>query len=261
MKDYDKTPSFYKTDEVFQKYLGRTSYYVALQSAVSKIVSLSKPKEILELGTGTGATAHRLAEENPECIIVSIDVREEMVQTAISIASDKGINNVKFLKADMVEYVRNIQVLPELLILLYSFHHIMDPIEEKVGFLKTCLEKLPVGGRICIAETFLPGAKSEIMIEAETRRLWSSRIIEGYASTFWAALDGLSQDNISYAREIAVFSKNNELKAGELVVKRDDEFLVSMDWLCRTAIKTGFVVEIAEPCNSVGDGIVLILKK
>jgi len=31
MTDYDETPSFYNNDEMFEKYLGKTSYYLALQ--------------------------------------------------------------------------------------------------------------------------------------------------------------------------------------------------------------------------------------
>ena len=49
--DYDNTPSFYNNSEYFERYLGRTSYYLGLQKAVDKIIAAVGPEKVLELGT------------------------------------------------------------------------------------------------------------------------------------------------------------------------------------------------------------------
>jgi len=79
MANYDKTPSFYNDEETFMKYLGMSSYYVALQNAVSKIIKYLNPENILELGSGTGATVLKLAKQYEKIKFKAIDMCQEMV--------------------------------------------------------------------------------------------------------------------------------------------------------------------------------------
>lgn len=254
MTEYDRTPSFYKTEEMFMKFLGQSSYYVALQNAVSKIVRLCRPETLVEMGAGTGATANRLARENPGCRVTGVDMRDEMIRLAREAAPE----NATYVKEDMLDYVKNRAQLPDMTIFLYSFHHIADPAEKKRDFLVTCRARLPSRGRICVADIFLPESFGDIEQEALTRNRWSLRQLEGYSSTFWAALQGLGKSEIEESKDIGAFCAENELKAGTLIMKRDNEYPVSMAWLVKTAEETGFSVDIAEPCNCIGDGIVLL---
>lgn len=49
--EYEGTPSFYTTEETFEKYLGQTSHYLALQDAVVDLVASIDPDRILEIST------------------------------------------------------------------------------------------------------------------------------------------------------------------------------------------------------------------
>ncbi|MDA8333952.1 MAG: class I SAM-dependent methyltransferase [Peptococcaceae bacterium] len=261
MDSYSKTPSFYNTDEAFKKYLAYTSYYVALQNGVSKIVGLVKPKEILELGSGTGATAQRLAADNPFCNIVGVDMRSEMVELGRQNALEMRLENVQYCLGEMVSYVRALDRLPELTILLYSFHHIEDPIQNKIDFLNNCKAKMPDGGLLCIAETFLPEFSDTISHDVVIRKLWANRMYEAYSTTFWASLEGLEKEDIKRAKNIGCYSKNNECEAGNLVLKRENEYLVRLSDLQQFAKDVGLEVVLAEPCNSLNEYIVLLSKE
>lgn len=260
MEGFNKTPSFYDTNEKFKKYLGQTSFYIALQKCVCKLVKLAKPKEILELGFGTGETTVMLAKENLGSNITSVDIREEMKKIAEENAKNNELNNISFHVEDMVKYVEEASNLPEFIVFLYSFHHVEDPLSNKVDFLKECFERMPSNGRLCIAETFLPESTGKLHELSEIKSLWGKRIKESYTSTFWSSLSGLGKENIDEANLISKYSLDNEARAGELVWNRDNEYLVSMGWLVDTAKAIGFEVEISEYCNSVGDGVILLKK-
>lgn len=260
MGEYDGTPSFYNTDETFEKYLGQTSYYLTLQENVVKLVSHANPDQITEMGSGTGETTVRLAEELPETEVVGIDNRETVIELARENAEELNLSNLAFETADMVAYVEAATSLPEMVVFLYSFHHIPDPLQRKVEFLEDCYAALPDGGHICVAETFLKADARDESARREIQTRWADRGLEGYASTFWSALDGITPAAIEHAQEVGEFSREHELEAGENVLDRDEEYLISMKWLVDHAQIVGFDVLLAEPVNSLGDGIVLLRK-
>lgn len=155
MSEYDRTPSFYSDDDTFEKYLGQTSYYLALQRSVVDLVSHVAPDQILELGSGTGTTTLRLADDFPETEVLGIDNRETVIEISRAKVEERGLSNVAFETADMTEFVTASDSLSEMVVLLYSFHHIPDPLQQKIDFLEDCYANLPEKGHICIAETFL----------------------------------------------------------------------------------------------------------
>lgn len=258
MSEYEGTPSFYTTDDTFEKYLGQTSYYRKLQNSIVEIVSHVDPDRITALGSGTGKTAIRLSAEFPSTEVVGIDNRESVIEISRDNLDGLDHPNLTFELADMREYVR--RSLPEMVVMLYSFHHIPDPLDRKVNFLEDCYETLPDGGYICIAETFLTTDSRDELADREIRSTWADRGFEGYASTFWAALDGLTDDAIEHAQDVGEFSRQHEREAGENVRTRDEEYLITMDWVVEHAEDVGFEVVLSEPVNSLGDGIVLLRK-
>ncbi len=258
MSEYDETPSFYSNEETFEKYLGQTSYYLSLQNSVVEIVSHVAPDQITELGSGTGETTIRLADEFPSAEVRGIDNRESVTEISRKALSDLDLPNLRFETADMREHVQH--SLPEMVVMLYSFHHIPDPLQQKVEFLEACYETLPDGGYICIAETFLKTDARNELADREVRSTWADRGLEGYASTFWSALDGLDPADIEHAQDVGEFSRQHEREAGENVRTRDEEYLITMDWVVEHAQNVGFDIVLAEPVNSLGDGIVLLQK-
>jgi SAM-dependent methyltransferase len=256
---YDQTPSFYTDQETFHKYLGQTSYYRALQNAVLQIARYIKPASIAELGSGTGATALALAAEHPHANIVSIDFRADMIDICRTQAEKLGLHNTVFETRDLVNFFDEFPS-PDLTVMLYSFHHIPDPLDAKDHFLNKACETMQAGQYLCVGETFLPEHHSLTGELAAVDGLWSVRPLEGYASTFWAALDGLTAEAIHRAADVGRFSFEHEHTAGGLVRQRDGEYLITRSWLATHAAQAGFQVVIDEPVNSVGDGIVLLKK-
>lgn len=252
--DYDKTPSFYKNNEMFEKYLGNSSYYIGLQNALSKLIALTKAQNILELGCGNGSTCVRIAKENDDCDIVAVDMREDIVNVAKGNAKD--VNNLSFETSDMTDYVKDNGLDFDFIYLLYSFHHILDPLENKVYFLEKCYNNMNEGAYLAILETFLPNEVNDGFVSVD--ELFVYRAKEGYASTFWNVLDNIGE--IDLAKEIGEFSKSNELNAGVLVANRDNEYLVNDAWLVSIAEEVGFSIVLCEPCNAVMDKVILLRK-
>lgn len=257
--EYDGTPSFYNNEDTFKKYLGQTSYYQKLQNSVVEIVSYVDPDQITELGSATGSTTVQLADEFPATEILGIDNRETVTEISRNNLEELDLPNITFETADMREHVQT-SPLPEMVVMLYSFHHIPDPLQQKIDFLEDCYANLPDGGYLCIAETFLKTDARNEIADREIRTTWADRALEGYASTFWSALNGLDQADIEHAQEVGDFSRNHEREAGEKAVVRDEEYMVSMKWVVDHAQSIGFDVVLAEPVNSHGDGIVLLRK-
>lgn len=249
MTNYDDTPSYYNDDKMFEWYLGRTSYYLALQNAIIKITEMINPDNILELGCGLGQTTLRLSEKEKNYNILAIDNREKIIKKANNKTNKP---NIVFSCMEMVKCIKNIHKLPKLSIMLYSFHHIEDPLENKISFLENCYNNMDKNSYLCIGEAFTPESDDEVV------NLWERRSLEGYASTFWNSLESL--DEIKKAQKIGKFAQENEIEAGKNVKNRTDEYLVTKDWLLRESKKIGFDIILSEPCNAFNDYVILLQK-
>lgn len=256
-KDFDKTPSFYNNEEVFEKYLGMTSYYLGLQTCVEKLIALIAPQRVVELGSATGATSIRFAKRFKNIEFTGIDMREDVVAIANSLK--ENLKNLAFVVDDMTQFVKN-EIDVDFILMLYSYHHILDPLENKITFLNDTYKHMKNGAYLCIAETFIPDSADGIEDKKEIMNLWATRKNEGYASTFWNALDGIDKKAIFEATSIADYCGNNEFIAGTLVANRSEEFLIQPSWLVREGTAAGFEVVINQPINVLEDRIILFKK-
>lgn len=255
--DYQNTPSFYNNENFFNKYLGCTSYYMGLQNVVKKIIKLTNARRVLELGSALGTTTIEMSKEYPDIIFTGSDIRGDVINQAIEKAKDYA--NVKFMQKDMCQHVKESAICEyDLIFLLYSFHHILDPLENKVDFLKNCYANMKKGSYLLITETFIPEDAKTLEYDVQIQQLFKQRAIEGYASTFWTALDSLCE--VEVAKSIANVSFNEELEAGHLVNERKDEYLVKFSWLIETAKSCGFKVIVEEPVNSIMEKALLLQK-
>ena len=100
--NYDNTPSFYNSQEVFEKYLAQTSYYKGLQNNVIKLCKLSESKKILELGSATGATSFAIAKAIPDATVIGIDMRSDIIAVANGLKEKNKVNNVNFIKRNII---------------------------------------------------------------------------------------------------------------------------------------------------------------
>jgi len=259
-KDFEKTPSFYANDKVFKKFLYKTSFYQGLQKNLLGIVKKLKPENVLELGFGTGQTSFLVAKQNKNSNLVSVDMRNEMVDVASGLAEKYKINNIKFVQGDMSSYVKQDLTQFDFIFMLYAFHHIPDPHQNKIEFLKQCYKNMKKGAYICIAEAFVPENLSDEGADPRILSIWQERGKESYASVFWNCLNGLDEKSIAKAETIASYSQSMELMAGELVAGRNNEYLVKISWLAIEAEKIGFKTILNENINSIADSILLFQK-
>lgn len=250
MSDYDYTPSFYNNKEFFNNYLGQTSYYLNLQNIVDKIILATNANSILELGSALGTTSIKLANKYKFKDFVGVDIRQDVVQQANCEAPD----NCAFIKHDMCKYVKRSLSQFDLIYMLYSFHHIVDPLEEKEAFLKDCYDNMKEGSYLFIGETFITKYGDNYGIQ----RLFENRAEEGYASMFWSNFNSIEVDALNATKQIAVKTSKDELDAGTLVNKRDNEYLVTFNWLKDTCKIIGFDIVLAEPVNSIMDKVILL---
>lgn len=259
--DYKDTPSFYNNEEYFKKYLGCTSYYSGIQNVTEKLISLTKPANVLELGAALGATTSKLVAAFPDMSFNGTDIREDIVKQAEEDSDRKGIKNVSFFAEDMCKTAKRDLSGYDLIYLLYSFHHIPDPLGKKTEFLRDCYQNMKKGAYLLITETFLPEEAENICEDKSIKELFRYRSLEGYASTYWEALNGISKEDIKFARSVAEFSGREESRAGDHVYDRQDEYLVKFSWLKEQAEHAGFHTVIAEPVNCVMEKVLLLKKQ
>ncbi len=256
-KDYVLTPSFYNNEEAFSKFLGNASYYVAMQNAIVKLIKLTKAKNILELGSAIGSTSIKIAKDNKIAKIRGIDVRENVVKKANLSVMEEKLDNVVFA----VEDILNIQKLyagEDFTFLLFAFHHIPDPLENKIKFLKDYFNVANNSSYLCITETFIQDEKQTKENKEKILNLFTDRRREGVASTFWNVLDGIDDESIQRAHDIARYCGDHEYFAGELVANRDNEYLVTKEWLRETVKSIGYKVILETDIDGIGDGLFLL---
>lgn len=253
MRDYEVTPSFFVNEEYFNKYLGQTSYYLKLQEITEKIIDFSGAETVLEFGTALGTSIARYANKFNNVDFTGVDIRKDMVKKASE--TFKNIKNLKFISFDMCEYVKKTLKGIDLIYLLYSFHHIKDPLEKKEEFLKDCYENMDEGAYLFIVESFIP---DECQDEIGIKNWFETRALEGYASSYWNSLNSLDKNMLEVSKKIADFSYTEEYKAGMMVLKRDSEYLVKFEWLKQVCQNIGFKIVIAEPVNCICENAILL---
>lgn len=76
---------------------------------VEQCIFLMKEKEnpkILDIGTGSGAISIALAKELPESEVLGLDVSDDALKMAVENRELNNVSNLKFLKSDVFQYVR-----------------------------------------------------------------------------------------------------------------------------------------------------------
>ena len=132
--DFDKTPSYFNTEEAFEKYLGMTSYYLGLQKCTEKLIRLASPKSVAELGSATGATCIRLAKRFSDVRFVGIDMRADVVAIAdnntFSVILQDG-DTTALLTPQGLKYLAELNPGTPVLVRLYDHAtHLENPIDE-----------------------------------------------------------------------------------------------------------------------------------
>lgn len=113
---------------------------------------------IMDLGTGNGEIAIRVALKFPKSNIVGIDVSPGMINEAKKKVRRIGLKNVKFIVSPM----ENLKIKrADFVVSNAAFHHVND----KEVVLQKIYQTLPDKGRVIIGDWFKPNKKYEKEIE------------------------------------------------------------------------------------------------
>jgi len=154
-------------DKFSEEYVEQNRYsYIFYRWIIDSIIRQIGKKEctILDIGTGHGEAAVRLAEKFPRCTVKGIDFSPKMIEFARKKAEDMGLENVDFS-------VSSIEDFPEeeisYAVSCLTFHHIKD--KEKI--ISKIYKMLPErGGKIVIGDWFSPSRKYRNEIEKLRKR-------------------------------------------------------------------------------------------
>jgi len=102
---------------------------------------------ILEAGCGVGTISVIIAELNPDCQFVSIDISQESLDRAKALATSKNITNVTFQQADIFDLPFEAESFDHVLV-CHVLEHLTDPVGA-LGLLSNVLKK---GGTITTVE-------------------------------------------------------------------------------------------------------------
>ena len=123
-----------KTASSFEKSFSEDAYY-NLQtqdknhlSLIIESLDLTPGKQILDLGTGSGYLAFHLAETNPQCHIVGLDIVQNTISRNASIAKENRLKNIDFLIYDGINFPFEKDIF-DIIVSRYAFHHF--PLIEK----------------------------------------------------------------------------------------------------------------------------------
>ena len=246
----------FDSDEEFKLFMGETLAYNNMQNIISKLVSFIKPQYLIEFGSGSGATSIRLAKENPSTSIVAVDLREKMVGIGSDHSIKNKIRNVTFVNGDLTKLDNYNLKNANLILLMYSFKYIADPVEVKYQFLKDIYDKMQSGAYLIIGETFVDDG----MTKAQIRKQLEDTYYNNSKDVFWNSLKGLSEEDIKYAFDMQTINREHTKDQVDIGVDRDGIYYVSREWLLNTAKQIGYNVVIGERLNSLSDAI-FIMKK
>lgn len=246
----------FENDEEFKLYMGDTLAYNNMQNTISKLVKFVRPQYLIEFGSGSGATSIRLARENLNTSIVAVDLRETMVGLAKDKLSKGRVRNVTFVNGDLTKLANYNLSNANVVLLMYSFKYISDPLENKINFLTDLYNRMQPGAYLIIGETFIEEGASTKQIEEQ----FEATFYNNSKDVFWNSLNGLSDADVEKCFEIQKVNREHTKQQIKAAVERDGVYYVSREWLTNVAKQIGFKIILGERLNSLSDAIFVMTK-
>lgn len=142
-----------KTRQEFEKSFGEERFYIkqtADENHLDLLLGLIAPQErevIVDLGTGAGYIAFPLAEKNPECQIIGLDILIDTLVDNDNKAKEKSIHNLKFLTYDGKSLPFEDSTV-DTIVTRYALHHFTD-LQSSLQEMHRVLKK---GGKLVISD-------------------------------------------------------------------------------------------------------------
>jgi SAM-dependent methyltransferase len=259
--------SFYHDAQSFEAFHKYTSYYNHLQKALVTLTQAKPGSHIVDLGCAVGDTTRALAAHYPDCKVIGIDFRPEIIAVAENESPKSLYPNLSFKAADMGNPDAYLPKVNEgedwIFTTLYSFHHIPDPIQNKERFLETLMALPCRSVKIVVGDETTPVPFGEETYQEATLKQWQSVAQEGYRSVFLnrymeLVSQGLPTDE---AREAAILAgeyvKEVELEIGRWTADRKDEYPLSPTEMSNLFLEAGFHLDLFTHANPLGDVILV----
>lgn len=251
------TQFLFENDEEFQQYMGNTIAYNNMQNTISKLVKFVRPQYLIEFGSGNGATSIRLAHENANTSIVAVDLREKMVGLSKDKILKNKVKNVTFVNGDLTKLSNYNLNNANLVLMMYSFKYISDPLENKIEFLTDLYTRMQPGAYLIIGDTFIEDETDKKAIQKQLE----DRYYNNSKDAFWNSLQGLTETDIDSSLEVQKLNRDHTKHQIKLAVDRDGVYYVSRNWLKKVTQKIGFKIVLSERLNSLSDTIFVLVKE
>lgn len=263
---FEATPSFYNDEESFNQYIGFTSYYRAHQGVVANLVRIMGAKKVLEYGCAGGHTCRFLVDHLQrrgisEVEVTGVDVRPIILEEARKLTIEPHHQrSVRYLEADMeTPFEALVPADYDFTFFLYSFHHIQDPLTRKQNWLREQSARMRPGSWLAIADFFLPEDD-----DTDLREIWARCAQEAGRSTRYNILETIPRWDaaaIAHLQEYGDYSFRNEYDSVELILQRQNEYLIKRSWLRTAAAEAGLHLEFEFEINEINDAVFLFQKK
>ncbi|MBN1995277.1 MAG: class I SAM-dependent methyltransferase [Anaerolineae bacterium] len=197
--NHDEDAPAYDNDVLDETHPIRAGYDAVLNWVSEK--SAHTCGAILDLGAGTGNLSRRLKNFKR---LVCVDVSDNM----LNIARRKlaGLNNVEYVKTDLLAYFFNDPPLFDAIVSTYAIHHLTEA--EKPILFEKIYAALPPGGRAVFGDLMFADAAAQAQLAQKFQNEGRPDVVADFADEFFWFVDqaNASLTGLGFETEIKRFS-------------------------------------------------------
>ena len=123
-----------------------------------RYIKAEKPAKMMDLGTGTGDMAVRMAAEIPDCEVTGYDFSAPMLEVAKEKAQKQKVDNVKFIEGDAAEMPFEAEYF-DVVGVSFAFRNMTFKNKNTAYYLREILRVLRPGGKLVAVESSQPKSK------------------------------------------------------------------------------------------------------
>lgn len=197
---------------------------------ILSFIHIEKGMKILDLGTGSGYLAFRIAKDDPECEVTGLDIVNDTLESNRARAAAEGIHNITFVNYDGIYLPFDTDYF-DLVVTRYSLHHFPD-IDHSIEEVNRVLKK---GGMLFISDPCPNECDTERFVD-DYMRLKKDGHIKFYTKDEWTDIcgrNGLLYTG-SFDSSIRFPKKKDTAPGWEEVLKKYDKAVIESYDLAET---------------------------
>lgn len=198
---------------------------------ILQFIKITGGMKILDLGCGSGYLSFPIAENNPDCEVIGLDIVSGALTVNCSKAEEKRVNNLSFVSYDGIHFPFEEEYF-DLVVTRYSLHHFPD-IGHSIGEVSRVLVS---GGQLFISDPCPNDCDVERFVD-DYMRLKKDGHIKFYTKTEWIDICARRGLQIVDGFESTIrFPKKKDTAFGyEEVLKKHDRTVISSYDLVETS--------------------------